>query len=158
MALPIIVILFDNMLPKVKRKREIKALRCMKIGFMVLYYLAMIMSGIIHEEFPPPPLRDSPDGTNYTSSTMEIDISPITDKQAVKNLNSNLLKSDITSTIAEDTKNLKNSQQTSTSSNSQTTSEKIEDRIEKLQHDPEELEAIQKNKADQQQVIRNQAP
>ena len=89
---------------------------------------------------------------------MEIDISPITDKQAVKNLNSNLLKSDITSTIAEDTKNLKNSQQTSTSSNSQTTSEKIEDRIEKLQHDPEELEAIQKNKADQQQVIRNQAP
>lgn len=81
----------------------------MKIGFVVLYYLAMIMSGIIHEEFPPPPLRDAPDGANYTSSTMDIDISPITDKQAVKNLNSNLLKSDITSTIAEDTKNLKNS-------------------------------------------------
>lgn len=73
-ALPIIVILFDNMLPKIKNRQELKFLRYAKITFIILYWLAMIMSGIIHQEFPPPPLRDSPNPTNYTGSGIDLDL------------------------------------------------------------------------------------
>ena len=66
----------------------------------------MIMSGIIHEEFPPPPLRDSPHPTNYTGSGIDLDLNSITNVTMIKNMTKNMLKSDSIS-VSSDAINIK---------------------------------------------------
>ena len=82
------------MLPKIKNRQEIKFLRYAKLTFIVMYWLAMIMSGIIHEEFPPPPLRDSPNPTNRTDDMIDIDLNSITNVTVIKNMTTGILRSD----------------------------------------------------------------
>ena len=82
------------MLPKIKYKREIKYFHYGKYGFMIMYWLAMIMSGVIHNEFPPPPMRDSPNATNYKDDLIDIDLNQITNVTIIKNMTTNMLNSD----------------------------------------------------------------
>lgn len=123
------------MLTKIKNRQEIKLLRYAKLTFIIMYWLAMIMSGIIHEEFPPPPLRDSPNATNYTNDML--DLNSITNVTVIKNMTTNILRSD-SIPVGSD----------AITDDSSKSSNKISEQIEKFQHGPDELEAIQKNKAD----------
>ena len=94
-VLPILIYLFDNMLPKIKNKQEIKFLRCTKFGFIIIYWLSMIMSGVIHQQFPPPPLRDSPNPQNYSDNIIDkLDLNSITNVTVIKNMTTNMLDGD----------------------------------------------------------------
>ena len=54
----------------------------------------MILSGITYQEFPPPPMRESPNGSNYTGDIFDNELNWIANVTVIKNMTKNMLRSE----------------------------------------------------------------
>lgn len=139
-SLPIIMILFDRMLPKLKQKQEYRLFKNIKYTFLILYCLAMLLSVITHEAFPPPPIRESA-GNNQTFAEEIPSVDQLTNSTVIKNGAQKVLENEpLSQRIQDDINGHKSSKH-----QREIISQEVQ-------------EDIRKNKVDQQKVILKDAP